>query len=209
MEQPDSASDRRQTAADILREQRDAERRRKLMIFGPVAVTAALILAFVAFSISTDGGNDADASAAASELEGVEEFPDLPRNHVEDAVDYPQNPPVGGDHNPAWMNCGVYDAPVPSEKAVHSLEHGAVWISYDPALDQSDVDKLTALADGNSYVLVSPVDGIGSEIVATAWGKQMMIDGAADPSLETFVTAFAQGPQTPEPGAPCTGGVDS
>jgi hypothetical protein len=33
------------------------------------------------------------------------------------------------------------------------------------------------------------------------------LDSTEDPRLEQFVSAFRQGPQTPEPGAPCMGGT--
>ena len=70
----------------------------------------------------------------------------LGHTHVPGPVQYPVTPPVGGDHNATWMNCGVYDKPVPSERAVHNLEHGAVWITYRPSLPQSQVDQLRAFA---------------------------------------------------------------
>ena len=43
--------------------------------------------------------------------------------------------------------------------------------------------------------------------MATAWGKQLKLESPEDPDLERFVRAYRQGPQTPEPGAVCTGGV--
>jgi hypothetical protein len=51
------------------------------------------------------------------------------------------------------------------------------------------------------------MEDLPSPVVASAWGKQLRLDGAGDPRLERFVSAFQQGPQTPEPGAACTGGV--
>ncbi len=54
--------------------------------------------------------------------------------HLEEPVTYTENPPVGGVHNPVWQNCGYYAAPIPNETAVHSLEHGAIWITYQPDL---------------------------------------------------------------------------
>ena len=44
-------------------------------------------------------------------------------------------------------------------------------------------------------------------MVATAWGRQLAQDSVDLPRLSAFVDTFAQGPQTPELGAPCTGGM--
>ena len=51
-------------------------------------------------------------------------------------------PPVGGAHDPEWLECGAYDAPVRDENAVHDLEHGTVWITYDGPARPADVAAL-------------------------------------------------------------------
>jgi hypothetical protein len=145
--------------------------------------------------------------AAAADLSAVVTFGELSRNHVNTSVQYPQNPPVGGDHSPAWANCGVYREVVPNELAVHSLEHGAVWIAYDPTISEADRDLVEALAEGQSHVLVSPVEGLSPQVVATAWSTQLPLEGATDPRLPLFIKEYQQGPQTPEPGAVCSGAI--
>lgn len=174
-------------------------------------VAASLLVSLALTALAACSGEDEPTgpvaeTGTAGDLEGVAEYPGLSRNHVEGTVDYPQNPPVGGDHAPVWMNCGAYTEPVEPTMAVHSLEHGAVWVAYDPTLASTDVQGLTALADTNGYVLVSPVEGMDAPVVVTAWGVQLPLEGPADERLADFVTKYAQGPQTPEPGAPCTGG---
>ncbi|HZB09282.1 MAG TPA: DUF3105 domain-containing protein [Rubrobacter sp.] len=131
--------------------------------------------------------------------------------HTEGEVDYDQSPPVGGAHNPVWQNCGYYDKPIRDENAMHSLEHGAVWITYSLDLPQDQVDELRGIAESQSYVLVSPYPDLPSNtpVVASAWGKQVGLSGADDPDLESFIQAYQQGPQTPEPGAVCTGGTSA
>jgi hypothetical protein len=128
-------------------------------------------------------------------------------DHTQGDVDYAQTPPAGGAHNDVWQNCGFYDEPITDEVAVHSLEHGAVWITYTPDVPQDEIERLRDLSEGNDYVLVSPYPGQDSPIVATAWGKQLSLESAEDSNLERFVNAYTQGPQTPEPGALCTDGV--
>ncbi|HEY5424297.1 MAG TPA: DUF3105 domain-containing protein [Ilumatobacteraceae bacterium] len=137
------------------------------------------------------------------EPQGTLTFSGLARNHVDTPIQYPQTPPVGGNHNPVWQNCQYYDTAIPNERAVHDLEHGAVWITYAPETSQADRDVLKALADTGDHIIVSQYAGLPSPIVATAWGKQLQLPSVNDPRLKQFVQAFENGPQTPEPGATC------
>ena len=103
----------------------------------------------------------------------------LTRNHQVGRIAYPISPPIGGDHSAAWQNCegDVYSAEVPKEHAVHSLEHGAVWVTYRPGLSQGQVDKLAGKVRGEDYTLMS-----------------------------AFISKYAR-TATMEPGAPCGSGV--
>ncbi|MGW0789663.1 DUF3105 domain-containing protein [Streptomyces sp. NPDC002911] len=133
----------------------------------------------------------------------------LPRKHVTTDVTYPTRPPVGGNHNPAWLNCDgvVYEKAVPDVNAVHSLEHGAVWVTYNSEASGSDVEALSSRVRNTSYSLMSPYEGQAGAIMLSAWGKQVTVHGADDPRVARFFARYVQGAQTPEPGAPCTGGV--
>jgi hypothetical protein len=138
---------------------------------------------------------------------GVQSFVVTERLHVEGPVSYPQTPPVGGNHSPIWQNCGFYDTPISNESGVHSLEHGAVWITYQPDLPEEEVEALRQLAHRQPYVLVSPFPDLPAPIVASAWGYQVALDSSDDPWLGEFVRAFRLGPQAPERGGPCTKGM--
>ena len=140
-------------------------------------------------------------------LPEVKAFKVAERLHVDSPVAYEQIPPVGGPHAPLWQNCGFYDTPIASENAVHSLEHGAVWITYQPGLEHAQIARLRELARSQPYILVSPFGGLPSPLVASAWGHQMYLDSASDPRLLEFVRAFRLGPQAPERGGPCHRGV--
>lgn len=127
--------------------------------------------------------------------------------HTEGDVDYGQTPPAGGEHDAAWQNAGYYSSPVRAENAVHTLEHGAVWLTYSPDLPQGQVNELQQIANSRECVLVSPYPDLGAPVVASAWGKQLELEGAEDPALDRFIGTYLRGEQTPEPGAACTGGV--
>ena len=123
-------------------------------------------------------------------------------------VDYEQSPPVGGDHWPSWQNCGVYAEPVTNEFGVHSLEHGAVWITYEPDLPQDEIDALDSLYSQGDYLLVSPYEGeMDAPIVASSWGRQVGAETADDQNLTRFVQRYERGTDVPEPGASCSGAV--
>ena len=162
---------------------------------------AVIALGVVLIAISAGG------SEPPTEPPGVQTFEVAGAQHVTTQVEYEQIPPVGGNHNAAWQTCGYYSEPIGSEFALHSMEHGAVWITYRADLPDDEVDTLRDRAS-RSYVLVSPWAGeLPAPVVASAWGKQLRLESASDPALAQFVDYFAAGPQTVEPGATCNGGV--
>lgn len=135
-------------------------------------------------------------------------YPDLDATHTESRVSYDQSPPVGGPHNPAWLNCGVYDEEQQNENVVHTLEHGAVWIAYDPATTTDDeIAALVALAP-DTYTVISPYEGLGDAKAISAWGAQLLFTDVDDPAVEDFLDEFWRSPDSPEPTAPCTGALD-
>ena len=127
---------------------------------------------------------------------------DVPAGHAEGPLTYPHVPPVGGIHNPIWQTCGYYAEPVPNERAVHSLEHGAIWITYRPDLATTEIQVLELLARGRNLILVSRWDsGLPAPIVATAWGRQLQLQSTTDRRLAEFILRYANA--GPEINAPC------
>jgi hypothetical protein len=142
-------------------------------------------------------------------IAGVVDHEHQDRGHVEHEVEAGDLPPVGGIHSPEWQNCGIYDEPVSIENAVHSLEHGAMWLTYQPELPQEEIDILRDAVRGENYALMSPYPGLKSPVVLTAWETQLELDSVDDERIAEFVERYQQGPTTPEPGAPCWDGVGS
>ena len=129
------------------------------------------------------------------------------REHVEGDLHADGEVPAGGAHDAIWQNCGFYGEEIRSENAVHSLEHGAVWISYDPSLPADDVRALRGFVSRTEKVLVSPVAGQGAPIIATAWATQLEINDPSDARLGQIVNDFTGSRSAPEPGGSCSGGV--
>lgn len=179
------------------------QRQQKLLKYGGVAL-AALLLLGVGYGVynwlTTRDENRRPENVIAYNYTGGE--------HSNDAVTYTESPPVGGTHNPAWQTCQFYDGKIANENAVHSLEHGAVWVTYRPDISEADKDRLRNWAGDRSYLMVSEYDDQESPFVFTAWNNQLELSSLDDKQAVQFMNYFIQGPQTPERGASCTG-IDS
>ena len=193
----------RKARLEAVKKEQAQQARRRAIIIGAVAVPLVIIIVVAAVLGIRAGA----AKPLGSDITGLKTYTGLTRNHVTGTISYPQNPPVGGNHNPVWQNCGVYTQPIKNENGVHSLEHGAVWVTYQPSLPAAQVAALAADIKGNPYMLVTPYPGLPAPVVASAWGYQVQLTGASDPRLAQFIKTFEQGPQTPEPGAACIGGL--
>jgi hypothetical protein len=177
-------------------------------VAGVLVVLAAVVLPLV-LGDPDDGAGEPDARSTStvdtSNLDLVEEY-DVQPFHVQEDVDYPQTPPVGGDHWDAWLDCGVYDVPVTDENAVHDLEHGSVWITYRADLvDPAGVAVLADQLPANG--IMSPHPGQEAPVVITAWGRQLDLVGPDDPRIALFLDAFGAGETAPEPWGSCVGGT--
>ncbi len=212
-----SKDERRAQVAEIRAAQLRADRRSKgliTLVFGVIVLALAIPTTVVIINGQRDAATVEQAASQPIEGEKVVEVPsathvarDIPYETASAAAEGTLLPPTGGDHDPIVQNCGYYAEPVRSENVVHSLEHGAVWVTYRPGLDDAQVGTLRDLAEANPYLLVSPFDDLAADVVATAWGVQVELDSAQDERLKPFLQRYLEGEQTPEPGAPCQGGI--
>ncbi len=197
----DKTRARREQLAKLRAEQQRKERRMAMLMWGAGGLVVVLLIGLVAFYLVRE------RSAAA--LDGVRTYNYQGAIHKESKLTYKETPPVGGEHNPVWQNCKVYDKPINNETAVHSMEHGAVWITYRPDLPAAQVDKLKSLVNGD-YILLSPYPGLPAPVVASSWNNQLHLTGADDPRLPRYIARYKQNATyTPENGASCQGGTDA
>jgi hypothetical protein len=184
--------------------------------WGPTALFAAVVLAAVA--IIGYGGyqvyqNGLTAQQRAARIDGIKDFTKSNKDLLKAAqhqwgpIKYEQVPPIGGPHNQNWQRCmgDVYPAPIASEHAVHAMEHGAVWITYQPNLPADQVAVLAKKVKGNDYMLMSPFEGQDKPISLQVWGYQLKVDKAGDKRIDEFIKALRQ-QVGPEQGATCSSG---
>lgn len=161
-------------------------------------------------ALLTAGGFSLRALAGDDWLKDVTQEENIGGLHTVTPITYKAKPPMGGPHHPTWQNCGVFSEPVGDTHAVHSLEHGAVWITYKPeALDADGLAGLVDVAERNKYVILSPYPEQDAPIVLTAWNNQLRIEEPTDDRIKKFVLHFAKALTAPEPGAPCDQGADT
>jgi hypothetical protein len=138
--------------------------------------------------------------------EGIEVYPSTTNRTVDGPIDYNRKPPTNGNHAPLWQNCGFYQEPLQDRHAVHSMDHGVVWITYRPELPQQQLETLRPYGNEN-YVIVSPYPGQGAPVIATSWRVQLQLNSADDPRLEQFVNEFKRSELAPLSGNRCILGV--
>ncbi|MFI7409952.1 DUF3105 domain-containing protein [Streptomyces sp. NPDC049627] len=212
-----SSADRKARIEEMRRAERARERRNRILtVAASVVVVAGLVVGGVVLIQSQSDKKDSAQSDSKTTgkfvagKDGVNTWKGtLARTHVETSVKYPVEPPVGGNHNRAWMNCNgdVYTKELRNENAVHSLEHGAVWVTYTSKASKADVAALAEKVKKTPYTLMSPDDKQKDPIMLSAWGHQRTVTSASDPNVDKFFETYVQGKQTPEPGAACTGGL--
>ncbi|MFE7837091.1 DUF3105 domain-containing protein [Streptomyces sp. NPDC057474] len=197
---------RRARVEEIRKAEQTRERRMRMLTLGVTTVILAGLGGGGWYLIDSAQQKE---EAKAAPVDGVQSWSKLTQNHVAEPVDYKMSPPVGGDHNQVWVNCDkqVYTKAVPNENAVHALEHGAVWVTYNDKAAKADVESLTDLVNKTTYTFMSPYEDQSSPIVLSAWEHQLKVDKASDPRVQKFLDKYVQGEQTPEPGAACTGGM--
>jgi hypothetical protein len=187
---------------------------RKSFPWGTVVGAGALVLLLVGILgyAVVNAGSAApsplrDADAAVEGITVADEAPS--QDHKAGPQEYDQSPSWGGPHNGVWSSCAgvVYDEPIPQENATHSLEHGAAWVTYQPDVEQEEVDSLRELVEGTDYRMLSPFEDQDSPIKVQAWGRSVSADSADAPRIEEFLEQFTNGPQAPEKGATCSGGT--
>ena len=93
--------------------------------------------------------------------------------HVDEGtkVTYQSNPPTSGSHWPDPLLDGIYETEKPGEAIVHSLEHGRIWVSYRPDIDQEAIQALKDAVKGQSAIVMTPRAALATDIALAAWTR--------------------------------------
>lgn len=177
------------------------------------------LVVLLALAVVACGGGDGDSSSGESAVTSVDDASDslgaelvqvdvgsLGTEHIDPPASYDQSPSIGGDHYPFWQNCGFYEVEVIEGAATHTMEHGAVWISYNPAaVSDAETSTLADMALDNGKLLISPYRH-DEKLVLSAWGVQLRTEfSPSDPEVQAFIDEWVDNPELQEAGVRCTG----
>jgi len=202
---------RRQVKVAAFKREQARQKRTRIITIWVSSVAGAAVIALIATLVIVTSAPRVDPLTI--ELSGLKTWDVAGAQHVDpEAVDYKtdyeMDPPAGGPHWSGWLNCGVYTEVQENERAVHSLEHGAVWVTYNP--DEVTGDDLNTLKNRlpSTFSILSPYPGLEAPAVVSAWGAQLALDGVDDERLDGFVARYWQSGTAPELGASCSGAID-
>lgn len=168
------------------------------LTLGALAFALVVVVAIIIVNRPNSGAGDASDASLRGEARDTGEA-----SHTTDPrllVILPGEPPTGGPHFAVPQSVGIYDQQVPDGAAIHSLEHGMVWISYNPG-KINDATKRQLRDLGNKYdddVVVSPRPENAMAIAAASWGRLLKLDAFDKGQLEAFIETNRN--RSPEPG---------
>ena len=144
-------------------EEETVRRRRRLhvLVVALGTIAGAALGAFVPLVLL------GDRHQPSSDVPGVKSFENLSLQHRDGTITYEQTPPAGGEHSPVWQNAGFYEQQVLREQAVHTLEHGAVWITYRADLPEDQKEELRRIVESQDCLLAS-LYPVSAPVVASA-----------------------------------------
>jgi hypothetical protein len=123
---------------------------------------------------------------------------------------YPSVPPVSGPHQSQPLTSGEYETPPDLWQTIHSLEHGAVVIWYNPSAPATDVNEIKDFYNQPSeqeHVIVAPYDypdqgeqgalPDGSLMGLAAWHHLEYCDNLSLDAAKAFVDDYRATTPTP------------
>jgi hypothetical protein len=217
---------RRIREAERRRVRRASAFRRTFTMFGIAAGAIALVLVFQNLSGPNEIPEEAQQAAQAAGCTEAEQpeasAPSGQHLSPGQPHTYSDPPATSGFHDQSpIIEPKVFETQAPETRAVHSLEHGGVFVYYLPEADggvsQAVVDRLAGIANGDTATFLSPYPTLTADraLTLTAWNRRQSCPAtneggtALSPNdaatiVEGFVTAFECTGNAPENGAaPC------
>ncbi|MGH2700894.1 MAG: DUF3105 domain-containing protein [Actinomycetota bacterium] len=186
---------RRQRLEEKRRQREEAEKAKRRAAFRERLVRgmvlAALVVAAVWFLFFR---NLTPSSIQGYELEKFRED----GGHTDQPVAYQMTPPVSGQHFVSAAPCGVHAEQIQNEVFVHSLEHGAVAVLYDPEqVETGTIRDIEALVgEFDERTISAPYAGMETPITVASWAEMMRLPENDEGAIRDYISEFiGKGPE--------------
>lgn len=190
---------RQQKAEALARQRKAAARARAVRSVALIALAGVAVWFFFLRSSTPDEINGHAITAFGGAGVG---------DHSEQPQTYEMTPPVQGFHSSTPAACGVHATQLVDEELVHSLEHGAVALLFDPRATPEDIKELEALAsEADENVVSAPYEGMEPAFAIASWGERMDLDELDIAAVNEYIDVFAG--KGPEAGRTCPNTVDT
>lgn len=177
-----------------------ALRRRRPALLLALTVSGVVAAGIIVYAVYNSYESGLTWQQRADKISGIIDYhsgnPSIDTNpdmSVTGTVSYASTPPAYGEGNPDWQRCegDVYAAQISDENAVHSMELGAVWITYDPAkLTAAQVSTLASTyVNGHDNTFMSPYPGQPTAVSVQTWGFQLRLSSPTDSRIARFISA--------------------
>ncbi len=137
-------------------------------------------------------------------LQNIEIFPNDGQDHVPTgSLKYNTNPPTSGPHRPSAAPAGFYNEKPEAGLLVHSLEHGAIVVYFDPSRATEEEKKsLRSFTKANTgmwaSVLAIPATEYEAPFILTTWTKIMKLEKYDPKVVQAFIAEYVgRGPENP------------
>lgn len=104
------------------------------------------------------------------------------------SIQYNSNPPAGGQHYPVTAHAGFYDKAPAAGFLVHSLEHGAVILWYNPKqLSKYQIEQLKNIFNQTSGKgIMAPRESIDIPVAVSSWGRVLKLKTIDEKQIKAF-----------------------
>jgi len=152
-----------------------------------VWVTSIIVIGFIAYGVVLY----INPSTQTNTNNPGKSFSILNSNHIKigaSHLPYNSNPPTSGQHYAVPAKWGIYEHELPDEQVVHNLEHGGIWISYKPGIDNAIRVKLEDIGKLNpNGMIISPRSADDSNIAIASWGRLLKLDKFDASKIKLFI----------------------
>lgn len=193
--------ERKKLAQNLRLTQEKGEKRTKLFFTVGIIIFIALSGAGLWFL--------AEARPDLKYKELGETFTELKGDHIAEGSprpEYNSNPPTSGPMYEKSTDCKVYTETVKDESVMHSLEHGAVWLTYKDKNDAALAEQLKKIVEDQSKVILSPRAANESKIAVASWNRLLKLDSIDEEKIVNYIKLYKSSKEAPEGTGACSMG---